>query len=128
MLFIHGTSDTTIDCNHTMELHKRCPPQFQRDPYIIRGAGHDNVIEYDPERYFSTVGAFMQSLAGEATARAAGEVAMEPVTPSANPTTPGGGPAATHPFLVAGGQTPAAPTPVPHVACPSESLTASWTR
>lgn len=128
MLFIHGTSDTTIDCNHSLQLHKRCPEAYRRDPYILRGAGHDNVIEFDPERYFSTVGAFLQSIASEEMPRVTGEVSLTHTAPA----TPGGGPAATNPFLAADQQTPSSevqPTAAQFAtACTSESLTASWTR
>jgi len=62
VLIIHGTSDTTIDCSHAMSLYHKCPAECQRDPYIIRGATHDNIVEFDPERYFEKMRAFLSSL------------------------------------------------------------------
>ena len=51
VLLIHGTHDQTVDHSHTLELHKRCPPPYKREPYIIQGAGHENVVDTDPEMY-----------------------------------------------------------------------------
>jgi len=62
VLFVHGTHDTTIDCSHTIQLYGRCPPAWRREPCIVRGAGHDNIVEFDPERYFQAVGSFLRSL------------------------------------------------------------------
>jgi len=62
VLMIHGTLDTTVDASHTAELYRRCPEACRREPYIVRGANHDNIVEFDPGSYFSAVTAFLQSL------------------------------------------------------------------
>lgn len=64
ILLVHGTADQTIECSHTIELYRRAPPEHRRAPYIIKGAGHDNVVEHDPEAYFAQVGAFLRALPG----------------------------------------------------------------
>lgn len=46
---------TQVDCSHSMILHERTPSQYRRDPYIIEGAGHENVVDHDIEGYFERV-------------------------------------------------------------------------
>lgn len=33
-----------LDISHTMQLHKNCPPEYRRDPYIVDGAGRETAI------------------------------------------------------------------------------------
>ena len=62
VLLIHGTHDQTISCSHSFQLLARVPERYKREPFIIDGAGHDNIVEYDPEEYFAAVGAFLASV------------------------------------------------------------------
>ena len=50
VLLIHGTADRTVDVSHSLTLYERLPPQYRRDPYIIEGAGHENIVDYDAVR------------------------------------------------------------------------------
>lgn len=61
VLLMHGTHDTTIDCSHTAALYARCPERHRREPYILPGAGHDNLVEADPQRYFRALDDFISS-------------------------------------------------------------------
>ena len=69
VLLIHGTADQTVDCSHSMTLYERLPRSCRREPYIIDGAGHENVVDYDVEAYFARVRDFLLSIgsAGEPT-------------------------------------------------------------
>ena len=62
VLLIHGTADRTVDCAHTLTLYERIPAEHRREPYIIDGAGHENVVDYDVEGYFSRVHGFLLSI------------------------------------------------------------------
>ena len=62
VLLIHGTADETVDCSHTYSLYERVPEPHRRAPYIIPGAGHETVVDHDPEGYFTRVHAFLRSL------------------------------------------------------------------
>ena len=62
ILLVHGTHDQTVDCSHSIELYRRTPEAYRREPYIIKGAGHDNIVEFDPETYFTTISRFLDSL------------------------------------------------------------------
>jgi len=62
VLLMHGTLDKTVDFSHTLKLHARCPAPFKREPYIIKGAGHENVVDSDPEMYFTQVREFVRSV------------------------------------------------------------------
>ena len=66
ILLVHGTHDQTVDCSHSIELYRRTPEAYRREPYIIKGAGHDNIVEFDPETYFATVQKFLDSLGPDA--------------------------------------------------------------
>eukprot|EP00964_Phaeocystis_antarctica_P145998 scaffold112170_cov21-Phaeocystis_antarctica.AAC.1 len=66
ILLVHGTHDQTVDCAHSIELYRRTPEAYRREPYIIKGAGHDNIVEFDPETYFATVQKFLDSLGPDA--------------------------------------------------------------
>ena len=37
------------------------PKQHRREPYIVEGAGHGNVVDHDVETYFSRMEGFLQS-------------------------------------------------------------------
>lgn len=60
VLLIHGTCDETIDCSHTFKMHALCPPQYRQEPYVVEGAGHENIVEMDRETYFSKLASFLQ--------------------------------------------------------------------
>lgn len=59
---MHGTLDKTVHISHASELHARCPARFKREPYIIKGAGHENVVDVNPDMYFSQLRKFFASL------------------------------------------------------------------
>jgi fermentation-respiration switch protein FrsA (DUF1100 family) len=61
---MHGTADTTVDCSHTRGLYQRCPEHFRREPYIVPGAGHDNLVEANPQRYFAALRLFVEQTCG----------------------------------------------------------------
>ena len=62
VLLVHGTADRTVDCSHSLTLYERIPQQHRREPYIIDGAGHENVVDFDVNGYFSRVTAFLRSV------------------------------------------------------------------
>ena len=62
VFIMHGTDDDVIDVSHSAQLHALCPPHLRRNPYFVRGAGHNDVVELDPEAFFRAVGGFVQSL------------------------------------------------------------------
>ena len=62
VLLIHGTADRTVDCSHTLTLYERIPSRHRREPYIIDGAGHENVVDYDVEGYFARMSHFLASV------------------------------------------------------------------
>ena len=62
VLIMHGTEDDVIHVSHSQELHRLCPPHLQREPDFVEGAGHNDVVEVDPERYFRVVGEFLRSI------------------------------------------------------------------
>ena len=68
VLLIHGTADKTVDCSHTLTLYERIPHKFRREPYIIDGAGHENVVDFDARSYFARVSEFIQAAVDEASA------------------------------------------------------------
>ena len=62
VLLIHGTADQTVDCSHTYALYERVPAPHRREPYIVRGAGHETVVQADPDTFFLRLAAFLASL------------------------------------------------------------------
>ena len=62
VLIMHGTDDEVIHVSHGFELHRLCPPKLQRQPHFVEGAGHNDVVEVDPDGYFRVVGEFLNSL------------------------------------------------------------------
>ena len=62
VLVMHGTEDEVIHVSHGQELHRLCPPHLRREPHFVVGAGHNDVVEMDPEGFFRVVGGFLQSL------------------------------------------------------------------
>jgi len=78
---MHGTADTTVDCSHTHGLYRRCPAHLRHEPYILPGAGHDNLVEADPQAYFAALGRFIEETCGQHAQRDPG---IAPVPPLAN--------------------------------------------
>ena len=62
VLIMHGTEDEVIDVSHSHELHRLCPAHLRREPHFVEGAGHNDVVEVNPDAYFTIVGRFLQSL------------------------------------------------------------------
>ena len=62
VLLIHGTADRTVHYSHSLTLYERLPPQHRREPYIIEGAGHENIVDYDVDGYFRRVQAFLSEV------------------------------------------------------------------
>ena len=61
---LHGTDDEVIHASHSAELHRICPPLLRRPPYFVRGAGHNDIVEADPEAFIQTIAGFLDSLRG----------------------------------------------------------------
>ena len=62
VFLIHGTADQTVHHSHTLTLYERLPPQHRREPYIVNGAGHENIVDFDAERYFGKIREFLLSV------------------------------------------------------------------
>jgi len=45
-----------------LTLYERIPTQHRREPYIIEGAGHENIVDHDINGYFRRVQAFLNGL------------------------------------------------------------------
>ena len=96
-LFMHGTVDEVLDVSHTFQLHRNCPERFRREPYIVTGAGHDDIAEHDPQGYFTTLQDFLVAVGGydaggsassataSTPAAASGEIALVPSSRRALP-------------------------------------------
>ncbi|KAL1526762.1 hypothetical protein AB1Y20_015458 [Prymnesium parvum] len=82
-LLMHGTVDEVLDVSHTMQLHKNCPKEYRRDPYIVNGAGHDDLAEHDPKGYFAALQTFLDSLEPhtKSTVHSPHECASAPLQP-----------------------------------------------
>lgn len=61
VLLIHGTRDQTVDHSHSLTLYDNTPPHYRRDPYIIHGAGHENIVDFDAEGCASHVHALARA-------------------------------------------------------------------
>ena len=57
---MHGYLDEVIAIYHGRELHAACSEAAQYPPYFIEAAGHDDVMEVDPEQYLKRLSAFIQ--------------------------------------------------------------------
>lgn len=62
IFLMHGTHDQTIDYHHSLTLYEKMPPPLRREPYIVKGAGHENLVEMDPETYFAKLNDFIESV------------------------------------------------------------------
>lgn len=72
VLMMHGTADEIIDVSHTWRLHALLPKANPRlfEPYIVQGAGHDNIVDADLDGYFAHLADFLRAVpaaAGPAT-------------------------------------------------------------
>lgn len=59
VLLLHGTADQTVHHSHTLQLYDRLPKQHRREPYLIEGAGHENVVDANPNAYWSKLHGFI---------------------------------------------------------------------
>lgn len=82
VLLIHGTADRTVDCSHSLTLYQKIPTQHRREPYIIDGAGHENVVDFDVEAYFGRVSFFLRSLDASSAPNASSTTALPAGRPS----------------------------------------------
>lgn len=62
VLIMHGTNDEVIHVSHSHELYRICPPALRREPHFVQGAGHNDVVEVDVDKFFQVVGDFVRSL------------------------------------------------------------------
>lgn len=66
VLLIHGTDDEVVHWRNTAEMHRRLASHGQspnlRPPFYVRGAGHNDVVEVDPEGYLRTLREFLSTL------------------------------------------------------------------
>jgi pimeloyl-ACP methyl ester carboxylesterase len=69
---MHGALDEVIALYHGHELYASCTEEARYEPYFIDNAGHDDVMEVDPEEYFKRLRKFIQHLSGGAGAAGAG--------------------------------------------------------
>lgn len=60
LLVIHGTADEIVPARHGQSVLSACPPHLACEPYWAQGAGHDNVLEHDPQLFFTRLGAFLE--------------------------------------------------------------------
>jgi len=72
-LLMHGTADEVVDSRNTAILHARMPAELraQREPYWVRGAGHDNLAEADFNGYVRTLRDFFAPLHSKLSGSAA---------------------------------------------------------
>lgn len=70
---MHGTADEVVDSRNTAILHARMPAELraQREPYWVRGAGHDNLAEADFNGYVRTLLDFFAPLHSKLSGSAA---------------------------------------------------------
>lgn len=82
---------------------------LRRAPYIVRGAGHDNLVELDPEAYFTAISCFLEAIQTQATLADA-------------PPAPAGTAIAGTTTTMPGGPPPAIPPPDPRVLAESYAV------
>ena len=79
VLLMHGTRDETVHHSHTLTLYDKLPKQHRREPYIVEGAGHENVVDWNPGAYWRALGEFLRPQQGVAPAGpASGPQAPQP--------------------------------------------------
>jgi alpha-beta hydrolase superfamily lysophospholipase len=60
---MHGTKDEVIDVAHAEHLLSKWPPASKHMPYIVQGAGHDDIFETDPEEFYRRLIDFIDAAA-----------------------------------------------------------------
>uniref|UniRef100_A0A7S0N1S3 Serine aminopeptidase S33 domain-containing protein n=1 Tax=Pyramimonas obovata TaxID=1411642 RepID=A0A7S0N1S3_9CHLO len=61
---MHGDCDEVIHVSHTQRLLSQWPAHLRHEPYIVGGAGHDDIFEKDPCEYFRRLQGFIRRTAG----------------------------------------------------------------
>lgn len=56
---MHGTEDEVIRVSHAHALIQRCPEQYRLQPFIVEGAGHNDIAELDPRGYIGYINSVM---------------------------------------------------------------------
>ena len=66
VLLIHGTDDEVVHWRNSAEMHRVLAVSGKspavRPPLYVRGAGHNDVVEVDPELYMRTLAEFFEEL------------------------------------------------------------------
>jgi len=72
VLVMHGQRDDVVPFYHGVRLHKKCPEQYRWPGYFPTRAGHHDIVESDPKKYFGEVSHFLYNM----QRRAMGEPAV----------------------------------------------------
>ena len=60
IFFIHGEEDNFVNTRMVYSLYDAC--NSQKDLYVVEGAGHGQALYMDPDKYFTKVFGFINSL------------------------------------------------------------------
>jgi len=60
VFIMHGTDDVVIDISHAHGLLTNWPKKYIHEPYIVEGAGHDDIYEKDPTEYYNRMQEFIK--------------------------------------------------------------------
>jgi fermentation-respiration switch protein FrsA (DUF1100 family) len=63
---MHGRRDDIIPFYHGTRLHEACPEAVRWQGYFPQRAGHNNLMEVDPRRYFGELAGFLRQVAKNA--------------------------------------------------------------
>jgi len=62
VFIMHGQDDVFVPIYHAMRLKDRLPENCAVPAYFRQGAGHNNLVEVDPETYYAYLRAFVNSI------------------------------------------------------------------
>lgn len=62
VLIIHGKKDDVVPFQHGQELYNYCNEDSKVEPYFPENAGHHDVVEHNPPRYYAVVKGFVDEL------------------------------------------------------------------
>mmetsp|Transcript_9967 Transcript_9967/g.26400 ORF Transcript_9967/g.26400 Transcript_9967/m.26400 type:complete len:345 (-) Transcript_9967:133-1167(-) len=63
VLVMHGRCDEIIPFYHGSSLHQGCLEATRWPPYFPAGAGHNDLVEVDPHRYFGELSTYLRGVA-----------------------------------------------------------------
>lgn len=64
---MHGEMDGVVPIHSAKKLHSRCKPSARRTPYFPQKAGHNDIVESDPHKYYELVMNFLAEVRERAT-------------------------------------------------------------